>query len=94
MAICPTCMAVEALMRSRGVPEMVSERVAYSEPIRSVDTKVKAKVKRGATKASRNLSKALKKTNALAKKKNGSFKKGWSQSRVMKDAHKLVARMK
>lgn len=36
----------------------------------------------------RTMSKAMKKTNGKARKKDGSFKKGWSQSRVMKDAHK------
>jgi hypothetical protein len=37
---------------------------------------------------------ALKKANAKARKKNGSFKKGWTQARVMKEAHRLRRRTK
>ena len=87
--ICPTCMAVDALMRSRGVPDAVSERVAYSEPIKSVDTKIKSKVKRGSTTASKKLSKSLKEVNAKARLKSGKLRKGWSQSRIMKTAHRM-----
>ena len=32
---------------------------------------------------------ALQKANAMARKKNGSFKKGWTQARVMKKAHQI-----
>ena len=32
---------------------------------------------------------ALKKANSMARKKNGSFKKGWSQAKVMKKAHQI-----
>ncbi len=35
---------------------------------------------------------ALKKANAMGRKKNGSFKKGWSQAKVMKKAHQLRRR--
>jgi hypothetical protein len=40
------------------------------------------------------LSKALKSANARAKKKNGDFKKGWNQSRVMSTAHASLKRAK
>ena len=39
------------------------------------------------------LSRALKTVNGRARKKNGSFKKGWTQGRVMREAHKLVRKM-
>ena len=91
---CPTCMALDMLLRSRGVEPGLSETIAYSRPSRKADKVVKRKIKRGATKASRNLGKALKQVNAKARKKNGDFKKGFTQSRVMRDAHKLARRMK
>ena len=52
------------------------------------------KRKRTRTKSKRDgkMSRALKSVIARAKKKNGGFKKGWSQSRVMKEAHKLARR--
>lgn len=94
MAFCPTCEAVKALMMSRGFSSAESELVADSRPVRKADRIVKKKVKRGATAASRKLSRALKQVNKKAKKKNGAFKKGYTQSRVMRDAHKLAKRMR
>lgn len=46
--------------------------------------------KRGSTAASRKLSKALKVVYKKARKKNGDYKKGWTQARVMKEAHRMV----
>jgi len=91
---CPTCLALDMLLRSRGVEPMTADAIAYSPVARSADRQVKKKVKRGATVASRKLSRALKEVNKKAKKKNGQFKKGYSQSRVMRDAHKLARRMR
>ena len=39
------------------------------------------------------MARALKKANAMARKKNGSFKKGKTQRWVMKKAHQLRKRM-
>lgn len=94
MAFCPTCEAVKALMMSRGFDPVTSEAVAESRPVRKADKIVKRKVKRGATKASRKLGRALKEINKKARKKNGDFKKGYTQGRVMRDAHKLARRMR
>jgi len=91
---CPTCMALDMLLRSRGVEPGMAETIAYSAPSRKADRVVKRKVKRGATKASRKLGRALKQINKKARKKNGDFKKGYSQARVMRDAHKLAKRMR
>ena len=44
--------------------------------------------------ALKGMASALKKANAKARKKNGSFKKGWTQARVMKEAHRLRRRSK
>ena len=87
---CPTCMALDMLLRSRGVEPGMAETIAYSPRARSADRVVKRKVKRGATRASRKLSRALKDVNKKARKKNGDLKKGWSQSRIMKTAHRMV----
>jgi len=83
-------MALDMLLRSRGVEPGMAETIAYSPRARSADRVVKRKVKRGATRASRKLSRALKDVNKKARKKNGDLKKGWSQSRIMKTAHRMV----
>ena len=84
---CPTCVMLDALMASRGFSK--GERsVAYSEPVRRTDRKVR---KRAGT-ALKGMKSALKKANAKARKKNGSFKKGWTQARVMKEAHRIRRR--
>jgi len=77
-------------MMSRGFDAATSHAVAESRPVRKADRVVKRKVKRGATTASRKLSRALKEVNKKARKKNGDLKKGWSQSRIMKTAHRMV----
>lgn len=91
---CPTCIAVDMLLQSRGINPVGSAAVAYSEPVMVADKEVKKQVKRGATAASRRLSKALKDVNKKARKKSGGFKKGWSQKRVMATAHKIARRGK
>jgi hypothetical protein len=84
---CPTCVLLDALLASRGLTK--GERaVAYSEPVRRTDRKVR---KRTGV-ALKGMKSALKKANAKARKKNGSFKKGWTQARVMKEAHRIRRR--
>jgi len=52
-----------------------------------------AKIQRKASgTALKGMSSALKKANKMARKKNGSFKKGWSQGKVMKKAHQIRKR--
>ena len=41
----------------------------------------------------KHMSTAMKQTRARATKKDGSWKKGWDQSRCMKEAHKLAKRL-
>ena len=45
------------------------------------------------TKNDRNMSVALSKANSKAKKKNGDFRSGWDQSRLMTYAHSLRKKM-
>jgi len=57
---------------------------------------VSSKKKRRSRKKSssdKKMSKALKEATAKAKKKNGDFKKGWDQSKLMTYAHKLKKKM-
>ena len=57
---------------------------------------VTSKKKRRSRKKSssdKKMSKALKEATAKAKKKNGDFKKGWDQSKLMTYAHKLKKKM-
>ena len=89
---CPTCFALDMLLRSRGIEPNVADTIAYSPAARSADRQVKKKVKRGATVASKKLSKALKEVNKRAKTKSGKLRKGWSQSKIMKEAHKIKRR--
>jgi len=78
---------LDALMASRGFTK--GERsVAYSEPVRSVDRRAKKR----AGVALKGMAAALKKANKMARKKNGDFKKGWSQAKVMKKAHQIRRR--
>lgn len=48
--------------------------------------------RRKAGKALKGMAAALKKANAKARKKNGSFKKGYDQARVMRMAHQIRRR--
>ncbi len=89
---CPTCVLFDALLQSRGFSPAES-KIAYAPPVRAVDKAVKRKARRGATVASRKLSRALKQVNKKARKKSGEFKKGWTQTRVMKEAHRIKGRM-
>ena len=56
--------------------------------------KVKRAVKKRAGRKDPKMAKALRKANAMGKKKNGGYKKGWSQSKIMKKAHQLRKRMR
>ena len=61
---------------------MKVQRAALYPPINTKRTRKK-------TKMDRTMSKCLKMANSKARKKNGSMKKGWSQARIMKEAHRL-----
>ena len=49
--------------------------------------------RRKAGKAVKGMAAALRKANKMARKKNGSFKKGYDQARVMRMAHKIRRKM-
>lgn len=56
--------------------------------------KRKRKQSRNQKRNGSNLSKALKQVNAKARKKDGSLKSSWTQTRIMQAAHKIARRMK
>ena len=66
-------------------PEII-ERGALA--IRDV-VKKKRKQTAGQKRRSRNMSKAMKKASSRARLKNGDFRKGWNQKRLMQLANKL-----
>ncbi len=39
------------------------------------------------------MARALRKANAMGRKKSGGFKKGWSQGKIMRKAHQLRRKM-
>ena len=91
---CPTCAAIEAvLVASKRVPRGAAKKIGYSGPTRRLDrTMRQTKAVRKVSEYAKKLSKHLKKERAKATKKNGDFKKGWNQARVMAAAHKCVKR--
>jgi len=101
---CPTCAAISAVLAAAKVPGAVAQEVAYDRRVRAIDSKVKSKAKRAvakrvvrpltkqAKKRAKILSQELKAANKRARKKSGGLKKGWSQSRIMKEAHKKAQR--
>ena len=68
----------------------VGDILGTHKAVRKVKRKLTSKQKRRANKMSR----AMSKVNRKARKKDGSLKKGWSQQKIMKEAHKEAGRMK
>ena len=56
--------------------------------------KVSKAVKKRTGKKDPKMGRALKKANAMGRKKSGGFKKGWSQGKIMKKAHQLRRKMR
>lgn len=79
---------MRGILLGQGVSAGTAQEVAYSRPVRRADRKVR----RGATAANKRLGRALKRVNKRAKKKDGSFRKGWDRSKVFKIAHKEAKR--
>ena len=85
--VCPTCFMIRALLENQGVPGTAAEVVGdtLGRPIeRVVKRKVSAHAKR--------VGKAMRRLNKKHRLKNGKFRSGWSQSRLMKTAQKEARR--
>jgi len=86
---CATCDMIRGLLMAKGVDPIVIE--SAMPLIERVETKVKKRVRSRLQKANDRLkSAAWKKANAVARKINGDFKKGWNQKRVAKYANKIL----
>jgi len=97
---CPTCAAISAVLAAAKVPGAIRNEIAFDSRVRAVDSRVQSKAKRAvakrvvrpltkqAKKRAKILSQELKAANKRARKKNGQLKKGYTQSRIMKEAHK------
>jgi len=100
IASCPTCAAISAVLAAAKVPGAVRNEIAFDNRVRGIDSKLQSRVKRRvvrpltqqAKKRANILSQELKAANKRARKKSGGLKKGWSQSRIMKEAHKKAQR--
>ena len=62
-----------------------SEQVKVARTTKSVKRKGKKDPK---------MAKALERANSMGRKKNGGFKKGWDQAKIMSKAHKLRRKMR
>jgi len=86
---CQTCDMIRGLLMAKGVNPVVIE--SAMPLIELAETKVKKRVRSRLQKANDKLkSAAWKKANAVARKINGDFKKGWNQKRVAQYANKIL----
>tara|TARA_Y100001937_G_scaffold28358_1_gene40883 strand:- start:1428 stop:1727 length:300 start_codon:yes stop_codon:yes gene_type:complete len=87
---CPTCALVFGALKAARVPTGAARKISRSDTIRAVDKSAKRQVKRVARKAGVNkLGKYLKEANRKGRKKDGSFRKGYDQKRIMREAWRL-----
>jgi len=86
---CQTCDMIRGLLMAKGVNPVVIE--SAMPLIELAETKVKKRVRSRLQKANDKLkSAAWKKANAVGRKINGDFKKGWNQKRVAQYANKIL----
>lgn len=81
----PSMIARGRVAGAAVAPQLV-ERGAFA--IRDVVKKKRKQTSRQKARSKR-MSKAMKKARSKAKLKNGSWRKGWDQSRMMREAHRL-----
>ena len=65
---------------------------ANASSVPEVSTRKKRRSRKKSS-SDKKMSRALKEATSKAKKKNGDFKKGWDQSKLMTYAHKLKKKM-
>jgi len=95
---CPTCSAIEAVLRAGRVPSPIAKRVSRSGTVRKADKVLKSQITRQAIRSRSKVeqardalrSKAMKKANAKGRKKNGQMRSGYTQAMIMKEAHRLM----
>jgi len=74
------------------IGKLAEQGIVIAEGVREVKKQGKKLVKRKG-KADPKMARALKKANAIGRKKNGGFKKGYTQAKIMRKAHQLRRRM-
>jgi hypothetical protein len=82
---------VEVTMSLEEYEALIQETRATN--LRRVVTGLKERKKRVGKKDPK-MARALKKANAMGRKKAGGFKKGWSQGKIMRKAHQLRRKMR
>lgn len=98
IAECPTCAAIEAVLRAGRVPAPVARRIGRSAGKKLSETKLQraivSKTPRARSTAEKGLDKirsdSMKKANAKGRKKNGDLRSGFTQAMIMKEAHRLM----
>lgn len=68
-------------------PDLAERQIGL---VADLERTVVKKVSRKKTDYDRRMSRALSEVNKTARLKNGSFRSGWTQSKVMQQAHKLA----
>jgi hypothetical protein len=81
-------MSVEEYLRIMDLDREAERRAA-----RAVKPKPPTKRGKRVGKKDPKMARALKKANAMGRKKAGGFKKGWSQGEIMRKAHQLRRKM-
>ena len=71
----------------------LEEYLALVGPSPGAATKSAAPKPKRKGKSDPKMARALKKANAMGRKKTGGFKKGWSQGKIMRKAHQLRRKM-
>ena len=74
------------------IGKLAEQGVIVAESVKTIRKEGKKVLKRKG-KPDPKMARALKKANALGRKKSGGFKKGYSQARIMKKAHQLRRKM-
>jgi hypothetical protein len=83
-------MTVQEYLELMG--KLAEQGVIVAENVKTIRREGKKLLKRKG-KPDPKMARALKKANALGRKKSGGFKKGYSQARIMKKAHQLRRKM-
>ncbi len=91
---CPTCAIVYGALRAARVPDRVADPIAFSRKTRDANRAVVAGIATGRKAAKKvkrvnKLGKYLKEANAKGRKKDGSYRKGYDQQRIMREAWRL-----
>jgi len=94
-----TCGLVTAALVSQGVDPVIAKTIGDRACVPAAESgfrKARTKTVKAAKKGVKNVkkSKAMKMAQKKARKANGKFKKGWGKSKLMKEYHRILKRLK